>query len=87
MRNAFRYLKLTAILALILNFGIFFNRLNGAFPHYLNLIAPFVHRLEISGSSWANMRIGIFVYHQFQEEIQVMHWVITMLTVMVMKEL
>ena len=28
MRNAFRYLKITAILALILNFGIFLNRLN-----------------------------------------------------------
>ena len=27
MRNAFRYLKLTAALALILNFGLFFNRL------------------------------------------------------------
>ena len=43
------------------------------------LKVPFVNRLEISGSSWADMRIGIFVYHQFQEEIQVMHWVFTML--------
>ena len=37
------------------------------------VIVTFVNRLEISGSSWANMRIGIFVYHKFQEEIQVMH--------------
>ena len=36
----------------------------------------FVNRLEISGSSWANMRIGIFVYHKFQEEIQVVHCVL-----------
>jgi len=57
MRNAFRYLRLAAILALILNFAIFFNR------------------LEISGSSWANMRIGIFVYHKFQEEIQARLWI------------
>ena len=53
MRNAFRYLKLTAALALILNFGLFFNRLirHFVFPN-LQILKTDSRYLGLRGKAW-----------------------------------